>query len=156
VWEKISEGEEFTFAFVDQALAAQYRSDQNLGRIVRIATILAALIGSLGLYALASLAMQNRTKEISIRKVMGATEKSLLILLTKDYVVLIMISLLLSVPITWYTMSQWLKSFEYRVDIGWQIFALAGVLSLLIALITISYQAIKTAWTHPAETLKYE
>jgi putative ABC transport system permease protein len=156
VWEKISEGEEFTFAFVDQALAAQYRSDQNLGKIVRIATILAALIGSLGLYALASLAMQHRTKEISIRKVMGATEKSLLILLTKDYVMLIVISLLLSVPVTWYTMSQWLKSFEYRVDIGWQIFALAGILSLLIALMTISYQAIKTAWTRPAETLKYE
>jgi putative ABC transport system permease protein len=156
VWEKISEGEEFTFAFVDQALAAQYRSDQHLGKIVRIASWLAMFIGSLGLYALASLAMQNRTKEISIRKVMGATEQSLLILLTKDYVVLIAISLLLSVPITWYMMSKWLESFEYRVTIGWQVFVWAGALSLMIALITISYQAIKTAWTRPAETLKYE
>jgi len=156
VWEKISPGEEFTFDFVDQTLAAQYRSDQNLGKIVRIATMLAILIGSLGLYALASLAMQNRTKEISIRKVMGATEQSLLMLLTKDYVFLIMISLLLSVPITWYMMNQWLESFEYRVTIGWQVFVWAGALSLLIALVTISYQAIKTAWTRPAETLKYE
>jgi putative ABC transport system permease protein len=156
VWTKIAAGEEFTFTFVDQALAAQYKSDQNLGRIVRMATILAMLIGSLGLYALASLAMQNRTKEISIRKVMGATEKSLLMLLTKDYVFLILISLCVSVPITWYLMSQWLKSFEYRINIGWQVFLLAGALSLLVALLTVSYQAIKTAWTRPAETLKYE
>jgi putative ABC transport system permease protein len=156
VWEKISEGEEFTFAFVDQTLAAQYRSDQNLGKIVRIATLLAMLIGSLGLYALASLAMQNRTKEISIRKVMGATEQSLLVLLTKDYVLLIAIALVLSIPITWYAMNTWLQSFEYRVTIGWQVFAGAGSISLFITLITISYQAIKTAWSKPAETLKYE
>ncbi len=156
VWKKISEGEEFTFSFVDQTLAAQYQSDQNLGKIVRVATFLAMFIGSLGLYALASLAMQNRTKEISIRKVMGATEQSLLILLTKDYVFLIAISMALSVPMTWYMMSRWLQSFEYRVDIGWQVFAWAGSLSLLIALTTISYQALKTAWTRPAETLKCE
>jgi putative ABC transport system permease protein len=156
VWEKISEGEEFTFAFVDQTLAAQYRSDQNLGKIVRIATLLAMLIGSLGLYALASLAMQNRTKEISIRKVMGATEQSLLVLLTKDYVLLIAIALVLSIPITWYAMNTWLQSFEYRVTIDWQVFAGAGSISLFITLITISYQAIKTAWSKPAETLKYE
>ena len=156
VWERISPGEEFTFGFVDQTLAAQYRSDQNLGKIVRMATLLAMLIGSLGLYALASLAMQNRTKEISIRKVMGATEQSLLVLLTKDYVFLIMISLLLAVPITWYMMNQWLESFEYRVIIGWQVFVWAGALSLFVALVTISYQALKTAWTLPAETLKYE
>jgi putative ABC transport system permease protein len=156
VWKKIATGEEFTFAFVDQALAAQYRSDQNLGKIVRIATLLAMLIGSLGLFALASLAMQNRTKEISIRKVMGATEQSLLVLLTKDYVLLIIISLLLSIPITWYAMSTWLQSFEYRVFIGWQVFAGAGAITLLITLITISYQAVKTAWSQPAETLKHE
>lgn len=156
VWDKIATGEEFTFDFVDQTLAAQYRSDQNLGKIVRIATMLAMLIGSLGLYALASLAMQNRTKEISIRKVMGATEQSLLMLLTKDYVFLIIISLALSVPITWYMMNRWLESFEYRVTIGWQVFVWAGALSLFIALVTISYQAVKTAWTRPAETLKYE
>jgi putative ABC transport system permease protein len=156
IWKKITEGEEFTFAFVDQALAAQYQSDQNLGRIVRITTLLAMFIGNLGLYALASLAMQNRTKEISIRKIMGATEQSLLLLLTKDYVLLISLSIILSVPITWYTMNTWLQSFEYRVFIGWQVFAGAAVISLLITLMTISYQAIKTAWTQPADTLKHE
>ncbi len=155
-WDVITGGEEFVFSFVDEALQAQYRSDLNLGRIVSIATLLAMVIGSLGLYALASLAMQNRTKEISIRKVMGATEQSLLVLLSKDYVLLIGLSLLLSVPITWYMMSTWLQSFQYRIEVSWKVFALAGGLSLMIALITISYQAIKTAWTRPAETLKYE
>jgi putative ABC transport system permease protein len=155
-WNNLTGGEEFAFTFVDQAMDKQYRSDQNLGKIVSIATLLAMIIGSLGLYALASLAMQNRTKEISIRKVMGATEQSLLVLLSKDYVMLIAISLLLSVPITWYLMNNWLQSFQYRVAVSWQVFAVAGGLSLVIALLTISYQAIKTAWTRPAETLKYE
>ncbi|MBS1557509.1 MAG: ABC transporter permease [Bacteroidetes bacterium] len=156
VWEKITGGEEFTFDFVDQTLGAQYRNDQNLGKIVSIATLLAIVIGSLGLYGLASLDMQNRTKEISIRKVMGATEQSLLMLLSRDYLVLILISLVLSVPITIYLMQGWLTTFEYRVDIGWQVFVLAGGISLLIALATISYQTIKVAWTQPAEALKYE
>ncbi|MGE0772842.1 MAG: ABC transporter permease [Cyclobacteriaceae bacterium] len=156
VWARLTNGEEFTFTFVDQAMAAQYRNDQNLGRIVSIATLLAIVIGSLGLYALASLAMQSRVKEISIRKVMGATEQSLLVLLSKDYLVLIVISLIISVPITVYFMNDWLQSFEYRIDIGWQAFAVAGVISLIVALFTISYQAIKTAWTQPAQTLKYE
>ena len=141
---------------MDQALAAQYRNDQNLGNIMSVATILAMIIGGMGLFALASLAMQSRTKEISIRKIMGATERSLLILLSKDYVYLIGISLLLAVPITWYLMGQWLQSFEYRIVVGWEVFALAGAISLLIAIVSISYHAFKTAWTRPAETLKYE
>ncbi len=156
VWDNLTNAEEFDFTFVDQALDAQYRSDQNLGKIVSLATLLAVIIGSLGLYALASLAMQNRTKEISIRKVLGATEQSLLVLLSRDYVMMILVSLVLSVPLTWYLMNNWLQSFQYRVEVGWQVFALAGALSLLVALITISYQALKTAWTRPAETLKYE
>lgn len=156
IWDRLTNSEEFAFTFVDQAMAAQYRNDQNLGKIISIATFLAILIGSLGLYALASLAMQNRTKEISIRKVMGATEQSLLVLLSKDYLFLIGVSLLISIPITYYTMTAWLQSFEYRVGIGWQVFVFAGGISLLIAAITISYQTIKTAWSQPAKTLKYE
>ncbi|MCW5912881.1 MAG: ABC transporter permease [Cyclobacteriaceae bacterium] len=156
VWKKLTGGEEFAFSFVDERLAAQYASDQNLGKIIGIATLLAILIGSLGLYGLASLAMQSRTKEIGIRKVLGATERSLLVLLSKEYVYLVAVSLLLSVPVTWYLMMQWLQAFEYRVAIGWQHFAFAGGISLLVALITISYQTIKTAWVQPADTLKYE
>ncbi len=156
VWDRLTNAEEFDFTFVDQALAAQYRSDQNLGQIVSLATLLAVIIGSLGLYALASLAMQNRKKEISIRKVLGATEQSLLVLLGREYVVLIVVCLVMSVPLTYYLMQNWLSTFQYRVEIGPAVFLLAGGLSLVIALLTISYQALKTAWTQPAETLKYE
>jgi len=156
VWNRLTGGEEFDFSFVDQALAAQYRNDQNLGRIVSTASMLAILIGSLGLYGLASLALQNRTREISIRKVFGASQRSLLILLSREYFFLVAISLALSIPVTIYLMNQWLSSFEYRIDIGADIFILAGGLSLAIALVTISYQIVKTAWTQPAETLKYE
>lgn len=156
IWKKLSPGEEFTFSFVDQRLDAQYRSDQNLGKIVSLAAVLAIFIGGLGLYALASLAMQNKTKEVSIRKVLGATEQSLFMLLSRDYIYLIGLSLVLSIPITWYLMNTWLQTFEYRIAVGWEVFALAGIISLSITLITISYQAIKTAWARPAETLKYE
>jgi putative ABC transport system permease protein len=156
VWDTLTGGEEFAFQFVDESLNAQYRGDQNLGKIVSITTILAMLIGSLGLYGLASLAMQNRTKEISIRKVLGASERSLLIMLSKDYIMLILISLLISVPITWYLMKDWLLSFEYRINIGAGVFLISGGISLVIALLTIGYEAIKTAWSQPAETLKCE
>ncbi|HYC86083.1 MAG TPA: ABC transporter permease [Chryseosolibacter sp.] len=156
VWDKLTGGEEFAFSFVDEALARQYRNDQNLGRIVRAASLLAIIIGSLGLYGLASLALQNRTKEISIRKVFGASQQSLLFLLSKEYLVLILVSVILSVPATVFLMSKWLTTFEYRVRIGADIFLMAGAISLLIAFVTISYQILKTAWTQPAETLKYE
>jgi putative ABC transport system permease protein len=156
IWDKLTGGEEFAFQFVDETLNAQYRGDQNLGKIVSLTTMLAMLIGSLGLYGLASLAMQNRTKEISIRKVLGASEQSLLILLSRDYILLILISLLVSVPITWYLMKDWLSTFEYRINIGAGVFMVSGGISLAIALITISYEAIKTAWSQPAKTLKYE
>jgi putative ABC transport system permease protein len=156
VWQTLAAGEEFEFEFVDQALALQYRNDVNLGKIVSSASLIAILIGSLGLYGLASLAMQNRTKEISIRKVMGATERSLLLLLSKEYFYLITISLIISIPLTWYCITQWLASFEYRISITPGVFVFAGGISIFISLITISYQTFKTAWSQPAQTLKHE
>lgn len=156
VWEKLTNGETFAFNFVDDAMKAQYREDQNLGKIVRIATILAIIIGSLGLYGLASLAMQSRVKEIGIRKVLGASEQSLLVLLSKEYAIMILICLALSIPITIYSMQEWLASFEYRASIDAGIFLLAGGLAIVIAFVTIGYQTIHTARTQPTETLKQE
>jgi putative ABC transport system permease protein len=156
IWNKLTGNQEFSFTFVDQAIASQYASDQNLGKIIRIATLLAILIGSLGLYGLASLAMQNRTKEIGIRKVLGATEQSLLMLLSKDYLYLVLVSLLVSIPFTWYFMSDWLSGFEYKVGIGVEVFLISGCVAMAITLLTIGWQAVKTSWTQPAETLKYE
>jgi len=156
VWVKITPDQEFDFSFVDEALAAQYVQDQNLGKIMRIATLLAILIGSLGLYALASLAVQARIKEISIRKVFGASQQSLMLLLSSGYVFLVLICLLISVPLTWYLMSNWLQSFEYKIDISWDVFLLSGVMALLIALVVISYQIIRSSLVSPADTLKCE
>jgi putative ABC transport system permease protein len=127
-----------------------------LGKIITVATLLALLIGSMGLYGLASLAMQNRTQEISIRKELGATQKSILLLLSKDFIFLILVSLILSVPLTWYLMRDWLTTFEYRINIGAGVFLISGAISLLIAVLTISYEAFKIATKEPAETLKYE
>ena len=155
-WTTIAGQAEFRFAFIEETLAVQYATDQNLGKIVSVATILAILIGSLGLYGLASLAMQNRTKEITIRKVFGATERSLLLLLSREYIVLIVICLVISVPLTIYMMQGWLATFEYRVDIGWMVFMISGGISLVIAMATIGHQTLKTAWTQPAQALKYE
>lgn len=155
-WKLINGTEEFVFSFVDESLNKQYRSDQNLGRIVSIATLLAVVIGSLGLYALASLAMQSRRKEISIRKVFGATERILLGILSKDYVLLVVICLVLSIPLTLFAMRDWLSTFEYRITIGWGIFALAGAIAVTIALLSIGYHTLKTASTEPAKTLRYD
>ncbi len=156
VWEKLTNGETFAFNFVDEAMKAQYREDQNLGKIVRIATLLAIIIGSLGLYGLASLAMQGRVKEIGIRKVLGASESSLLVLLSKEYAIMILICLALSIPITIYSMQEWLASFEYKASLDAGIFLLAGGLAIVIAFVTIGYQTIHTARTQPTETLKQE
>lgn len=125
-------------------------------KIISVARLLALLIGSMGLYGLASLAMQNRTKEIGIRKVLGATQQSILVLLSKDFILLILASLMLSVPLTWYLMNHWLMTFEYRINIGLEAFLVAGGISILIAILTISYEAFKTAAKQPAQTLKYE
>jgi putative ABC transport system permease protein len=156
VWDKVTGGQEFSVSFADQALAAQYRSDENLGRIIGIATWLAIGIGCMGLYALASLALQSRIKEVSIRKVMGADHQSLLILLSKDFVLLVLISVMISIPVTVLFIREWLNTFEYKISIGWEVFLLAGGISLMIALLTIGYHTVKTALAQPAESLKYE
>ncbi|MEO1049243.1 MAG: ABC transporter permease [Bacteroidota bacterium] len=156
VWKKLMPGEEFEYSFIDQRLNTQYQQEQNLGKVITIASMLAILIGSMGLFGLASLTLQNRAKEVSIRKVLGATEKAILVLLSREYVIMVVIALALAIPITWYFMSQWLSSFAYRINIGWGAFALAGVLALFIALATVAYQVIKTALTKPVERLKYE
>jgi putative ABC transport system permease protein len=155
-WEKVSGETPFEFAFIDETIAAQYRADLNLGKIIRIATILSILIGGLGLYALASLAIQSRVKEISIRKIMGASMQSLMVLLSRDFLILIVINILISIPLTVFFMERWLQSFEYKVSISWTIFAVAAAIGVAIGLLTISFEAVKVALSRPAEKLKNE
>lgn len=155
-WRKISNGDAFDFSFVDERINAQYRSDQNLGRIITIATALSILIGGLGLYGLSSLAIQNRVKEISIRKVLGASSRSLLFLLSKEFLVMLLINVMISIPFSIYFMHQWLENYEYKISIDWLVFGKAGLVALLIGIITISYHTITTVLSQPAETLKSE
>ena len=156
VWSKVNPGEEFSYSFVEQALENQYESERNLNRIMRITTGLAILIVSLGLYALVSLTMQARVKEISIRKVMGASSESLLILLSRDYFLLVLIASAVSVPFTFYMVNTWLQSFAYRVSIGWDIFLQTTVIALLLCAAAISVQVVKATRVAPAKTLKEE
>ena len=156
VWDKITAAEEFEYTFVDQTLATQYIQELNLSKIVGLASILAAIIGCMGLFALAAINMEGRTKEVSIRKVLGASMKALLIMLSKEYVLLILISLIVSIPLTLYATSKWLEAFAYRISLGVDAFLITGGLTLLIALMTIAYSTIATAQKQPADTLKYE
>lgn len=156
VWDKLAADEEFIFRFTDQALNNQYQSDQNLGRIMSIATIIAISIVSLGLYALVSLTMQNRTREVTIRKVMGATEQSLLVLLSREYFFMVGIALVLSIPATLYLMLNWLHTFEYRIAVEWDVFILSGALSTMLAAVAICYQVVRTTLANPAKILRQE
>ena len=155
-WHSISQGEEFEYEFIDQVLAAQYRQEQNLSKIVAVASALAIIIGCMGLFALASLGIENRTKEVSIRKVLGASQGMVLVLLSKEYVLLVLAALVVSIPLTIYSISNWLETFAYRVIIGPGVFIMTGLITLLVALLTISYHVIRTAKKQPADILKYE
>ncbi|RMF59626.1 MAG: ABC transporter permease, partial [Calditrichaeota bacterium] len=146
----------FEFRFLDEILAANYRSEKNLSMIINIFTILAILIACMGLLGLISFTVEQKTKEIGIRKVLGASVASVMFLLSKDFVKLVLLANLLAWPVAWWAMDKWLQNFAYRVSIEWWVFALAGGLALLIALVTVSTQAVRAALENPVENLRYE
>lgn len=156
VWSKVSPGEEFMYSFVEQKLENQYASDRNLSRIMRITTGLAILIVSLGFYALVALTMQARMREVSIRKVMGASSESLLVLLSRDYFLLVVIASVVSIPLTVYMVDGWLQSFAYRVAIGWDVFLLAMGIALGLCAAAIGFQVVRATRVSPVNTLKEE
>lgn len=152
-WEEVYGDEPFDYSFMDEGLKTQYEAEQNLGKIVSTTTIIALIIGCMGLFALATLTMNERLKEISVRKVLGAPMKHILFLLSRSYVLIIFLALLISIPLTIYFTENWLSDFEYKIAVGADSFLLAGGATLLIALLTISYQCLKVAKANPAETL---
>jgi putative ABC transport system permease protein len=143
-------------SFLDDRLSALYSSEQRMGTLLQYGSLLAILISCLGLFGLAAYSAERRTKEIGIRKVLGASVSSLFGLLTKEFILLVALASLLAWPIAYYAMNRWLQNFAYRVGIGWETFIIAGASALLIALITVSFQAVKAALTNPVETLRYE
>lgn len=156
VWENIAPGTPFDYTFIDQALDNQYRDEQRLSRIVTAGSLFAIIIASLGLFGLASLMVVRRTKEIGVRKVMGASSSSILMLINKEFTKLIVIAFIIAVPVSWYFMSQWLQDFAYRIDLGIGIFMAAGVSALIIAWLTVSYQSVKATMINPVESLRSE
>jgi putative ABC transport system permease protein len=144
------------FHFLDQNFAKQYQSEQKQGNILLIFTILAISIACLGLFGLVTFTAEQRVKEIGIRKVLGASVTSIVTLLSKDLMKLVLIATLIASPLAWYGMSKWLQSFAYRIDINWWIFAIAGILAVIIAFVTVSVQSVRAANANPAKSLKSE
>ncbi|RRB05024.1 FtsX-like permease family protein [Larkinella rosea] len=145
-----------SYGFVDQDLDAQYQSEQRIGRIILCFAILTILVSCLGLFGLTAFTAEQRTKEIGIRKVLGASVASIVTLLSRDFLKLVVMALAIASPIAWYAMNRWLENFVYRTDIQWWIFALTGMLAVGIALLTVSFQSIKAALANPVKTLRSE
>jgi putative ABC transport system permease protein len=146
----------FVYSFLNERFNTMYQSDQRIGRLVGVFAGLAVLIACLGLFGLAALTTHQRTKEIGVRKVMGASVSSIVTLLLSNYLKLILIALVIASPIAGYTMNQWLGDFAYRTDLSWWVFAVAGGLATAIAILTVSYQAIKAALVNPIKSLRTE
>jgi putative ABC transport system permease protein len=156
MWKELFPDEPFDYTFLDQDVAKQYESYERWMSITGLATGFAILISCMGLFGLAGINAVNRTKEIGIRKVLGAEMQSIFILLNKQYVWLSIIAFVLAVPLSWYVMSKWLESFKFSIAISWELFAVSILSGLVITLATVSYHTFKTALVNPAETLQYE
>ncbi len=146
----------FAYTFLDDHFDSLYKGEEKTALIFTVFAVIAILIASLGLFGLVSFTTEQRTKEIGIRKVLGATTRELLVLLSKDFLYLVMIAFLVTIPLTWLAMNQWLKNFAYRLTPEWWVFVCAGILALLIAMITISFKAIKAALANPVKSLRTE
>ncbi|MDN5200159.1 ABC transporter permease [Fulvivirgaceae bacterium BMA10] len=155
-WNQIAPEEPFKYTFFDEDLAANYRSEQNSGKIFGIFTVLAIVIACIGLFGLAAYTAQQRTKEIGVRKALGASVFNVVLLLSKEFTKLILIALVIAIPLAWYGADKWLQSFAYRVDINITIFIIAGLSAIIISWLTVSYHAFKAAMVNPIKSLKYE
>jgi putative ABC transport system permease protein len=149
-------GQPFDYFFLDDYFNKQYQKDVQTGKLISAFAFLAVLIAVLGLFNLVSYSAVKRTKEIGVRKVIGATTFNIVALLTKDFIIWILVANLIAWPVAYHFMNKWLQDFAYRIEISWWIFVLSGGIALLIALLTVSYQAIKAAVANPIESLRYE
>ncbi len=156
LYEKYHSANPFTYYFLDEDFNKTFSTESRLSKIFSLSTAFAIFIACMGLFGLVAFAAETRTKEIGIRKVLGASVSNIVSLLSKDFVKLILISFVIAFPIAWWAMNKWLQAFAYRIDIEWNIFAIAGVFVLLIALLTVSYQAIKAAIANPVKSLRTE
>ncbi len=146
----------FSYQFVDEQIARLYKKEDIQQKLIWIASSVAIIISSLGLLGLVSLVALQRTKEIGIRKVLGATAAQISLMLSNDFLWMVLLAFLIACPVSWWAMSKWLQGFAYRININWWIFASAGIISILIAIATVSFQAIKAAIANPVDSLRSE
>lgn len=156
IWDEMSLEWPFEYTFLDQQIADQYKKDLLLGQMIQYLGILAILIACLGLFGLASFSVQKRTKEIGVRKVMGATIQSVLLLISKGFLTLVIIAFLISIPLGYFLSSQWLQEFAFRITLGPWAFFIAGMISILVSLIAVSSQSLRAALLNPIQSLRYE
>jgi putative ABC transport system permease protein len=155
-WSEVNPGKPFEYTFVDEDVARQYERYQQWMNITGLSTLMAILIASLGLFGLAGINAVNRTKEIGIRKVMGAEVMNIFMLLNKQYFYFSIIAFIIATPVSYYVMNRWLSDFKFHIAISWQIFAVSSIAGLLVAIFTVSYHAVRASRINPAETLKHE
>lgn len=146
----------FSFQFLDEAFNRMYAAESQMSRVVAVFTWLAILLACLGLFGLASYSFVQRTKEIGIRKVLGASVSGIVGLLSKEFLQLVLVALVIGAPVAWYLMEHWLQNFAYRIDISWRVFAVAGTVTLVLAFLTVSFQSIRAALTNPVKSLRSE
>jgi len=156
IWSKFSVNQPIRYSFLDESFAMMYADVQRMGLISSVFALLAIIVACLGLFALSSFMIEQRIKEIGIRKVNGARIVEVIAMLNKDFVKWVALAFVIATPIAWYTMHKWLQDFAYKTDVSWWIFALSGLLTLGIALLTVSWQSWKAATRNPVEALRYE
>ncbi len=156
IWNEIAAGQPFNYSFMDDSFNSTYEAEQRLGSIFILFTILSIVIACLGLFGLAAFNAQKRTKEIGVRKVLGASVGQITYRLTTDFLKLVAIAIAIALPVGWYIMNKWLEDFSYRMEIGWGVFAIAALLALGVAVLTVSYQSIKAAIVNPVKSLRSE
>ncbi|WP_405400707.1 ABC transporter permease [Maribacter sp. Asnod2-G09] len=155
-WNAMAPGQPFDYRFMDEAFNTTYEAEQKLSKIFFIFTMLSIFIACLGLFGLAAFNAEKRTKEIGVRKVLGATVSQISYRLTVDFLKLVGVAILVSLPLGWFAMNKWLEDFSYRIEIGFGIFALAALLAIIVAIVTVSYQSIKAAVVNPVKSLRSE
>ncbi len=156
VFKKYNPAYPFDYQFVDQEYAKQFDDEQRTKIMAGLFAALAIFISCLGLFGLSAYVAESRVKEIGVRKVLGASVLNIAKLLSFDFVRLVIVSIIIATPVAWYAMNKWLQDYTYRINIDWGIFLIAGLLAIIIALLTVSYQSIKAAVANPVNSLRTE
>jgi putative ABC transport system permease protein len=155
-WDRYFPNDPFEYFFLDESFNQQYKADTRFGSVFGLFASLAILIACFGLLGLSAYNVLQRTKEIGVRKVLGASVRQLIFLLSKEFLYLVLVALVIAIPLTWWVMHNWLQDFAYRISIQWWVFALAGIMAIGVALVTVGFQALRAALDNPVKSLRTE